>query len=262
MEKKNLGEQAKRPIDKTINLRVWRQPRGSEEGRFVDYEVSYIDDMSFLETLDVLNEELVAKGEDPIAFDYDCREGICGSCGMVVDGVPHGPHPNMTICQVHMRHLQGMQSVAIEPWRVGAFPHVKDLVVDRSAYDKLIVEGGYTSFNVGGAPDANALPISKAVADEAFDYAACVGCGACAAACKNAAAHLFVGAKVAQLALLPQGSPERKSRALAMVDKMDELGFGSCSNEGECEAVCPKGIKTKVIAVLNREYLRASLARL
>jgi len=247
---------------RTLKLRVWRQQRGHKEGKWGEYQVEVHDDMSFLEALDILNEALVARNEDPIAFDYDCREGICGSCGLMVEGVPHGPEPGMTICQVHMRHLAGRSILTVEPWRLGAFPIIKDLVVDRSAFDQIMAAGGYVSTNVGAAPEANATPIPHDDAELAFDYAACIGCGACAAACRNAAPHLFVGAKVAQLALMPQGHPERTTRVKRMVETMQRLGFGTCSNDGECEAVCPKAIKTAAIGTLNREYLRATLKSL
>ena len=243
--------------EKKLHLRIWRQKQGESQGKFEEHDVTYVDEMSFLEVLDVLNESIVKEGKDPIAFDYDCREGICGSCGVVVDGIAHGPKPGMTICQHHMRHFDGKKELTVEPWRVGAFPIVKDLVVDREAYDKLIQAGGYVSVDTGGTPDANAIPIAKEVADLAMDYAACIGCGACAAACKNAAPHLFLSAKIAQLAALPQGKVERKDRVLNMVEEMERLGFGMCSNEGECEAVCPKEIKTTAIATMRREFISA-----
>jgi len=252
-----------------VTLRVWRQKNRTEAGRFVDYpDVEFIEDMSFLELLDVLNEKLVLDPDDePIAFDYDCREGICGSCGVLIQGVPHGPLPGITACQLHMRHLKDERGhfparITVEPWRARPFPVIKDLVVDRSAFDEIIEAGGYVSVDTGGAPDANEIPIPKVVADEAFDYATCIGCGACVAVCKNAAAHLFTGAKVAHLGMLPQGRVERDERALNMVDKMEELGFGACSNEAECEAVCPKNISVDVIAILNRDYTKASLKKM
>jgi succinate dehydrogenase / fumarate reductase iron-sulfur subunit len=219
-------------------------------------------DMSFLEMLDVLNEKLILQGDLPIAFDYDCREGICGSCGMVIDGVPHGPLPGVATCQLYMRNFRDGATIIVEPWRAKAFPIVKDLVVDRGAFDRIMAAGGYISVDAGSAPEANEIPVGKDLADAAMDAAACIGCGACVAACKNASAVLFVGAKVAHLALLPQGHPERERRALRMVEQMEKEGFGACSNEGECEAVCPKKISLSNIARLNREYLRASLKRL
>ncbi len=217
--------------------------------------------MSFLEMLDVVNEGLVRKGEDAIAFDSDCREGICGMCSLVVNGVPHGPDRGTTVCQLHMRRYKDGDTITIEPWRARAFPVVKDLIVDRGAFDRIISAGGYISANCGGAPDANAIPISKDVADAAMDSAACIGCGACVAACKNASAHLFVSAKISHLATLPQGEVERGRRVVAMLHRADAEGFGSCSNEGECEAVCPKEIPISNIARMTREYVRAMLAR-
>jgi succinate dehydrogenase / fumarate reductase iron-sulfur subunit len=214
--------------------------------------------MSFLEMLDVVNDRLALKGEEPIAFDHDCREGICGMCGAVVNGIAHGPLRGTTLCQLHLRHFNDNDTLVIEPFRAAAFPVIKDLVIDRSAFDTIIQEGGYVSVNTGGAPEANAIPVPQPIAEKALDAAECIGCGACVAACPNAAAMLFVGAKVSHLALLPQGAPERAARALAMVRKMDELGFGNCSNERECEAVCPKSISITNIARLNREFLKAS----
>ncbi len=241
-------------------LKVWRQAGPDSPGRLVDYDARNIHtDMSFLEMLDVVNEDLIKKGEDPIAFDSDCREGICGTCGCVVNGIPHGPDRGTTVCQLHMRRFKDGDTIVIEPWRARAFPLVKDLVVDRAALDKIIGAGGYTSINVGAAPDANAIPVPKDDAEEAMNFAACIGCGACVAACKNASAALFTSAKVSHLALLPQGKVERDQRVVAMVETMDAAGFGACSNEGECEAVCPKGIKIEGIARMNREYLRATL---
>jgi succinate dehydrogenase / fumarate reductase iron-sulfur subunit len=216
-------------------------------------------DMSFLEMLDVVNRGLIIKGEEPIAFDHDCREGICGMCSLVINGQPHGPEKATTTCQLHMRKFNDGDTIYIEPFRAKAFPVVKDLVVDRSAFDRVIQQGGYVSVNTGGAPDANANPIGKTIADDAFDAAACIGCGACVATCKNASAMLFVSAKVGQLARLPQGQAERDSRAKQMVDQMDEEGFGNCTNHGECEAVCPKDIKIKYISELNLEYTRSVL---
>jgi succinate dehydrogenase / fumarate reductase iron-sulfur subunit len=243
-----------------LNLKVWRQKDAQTPGAMVDYEANDVSpDMSFLEMLDVVNEELLHKGESPIAFDHDCREGICGSCAMNVNGVPHGPQNGTTTCQLHMRHFKDGDSVTVEPWRSSAFPVVQDLVTDRSAFDRIAQAGGYVSVNTGGAPDANALPISKKDSDQAFDAAACIGCGACVAGCKNGSAMLYTAAKVAHLALLPQGDPERRTRVLKMVNAMDAEGFGNCSNQYECEAVCPKNISVRHIARLNREYLRASL---
>ncbi len=215
--------------------------------------------MSFLEMIDVLNEQLTLEGREPVAFDHDCREGICGMCGVVVDGIAHGPEKETTLCQLHMRHFQDGQTITIEPFRAKAFPIIKDLVVDRSAFDNIIQAGGFISVNTGSAPDANALLVPQQKAEQAMDAAACIGCGACVAACPNAAAMLFVSAKISQLALLPQGQPEREKRALSMVREMDKEGFGTCTNERECEAVCPKGISIRNIARLNREFLRASL---
>ena len=243
-----------------LTLKIWRQKGPDAEGKLETYESGPIStDMSFLEMLDVLNEQLTLKGEEPVAFDHDCREGICGMCGAVVSGHAHGPEKETTLCQLHMRHFKDGDTLVIEPFRAKAFKLEKDLVVDRSGLDKIIAEGGYVSVNTGGAPDANGIPISQKNAEEAMDAAACVGCGACVAACPNASAMLFVSAKVSQLALLPQGHPERAKRALEMVHKMDELGFGNCSNERECEAVCPKGISIRNIARLNREFLKAAI---
>jgi succinate dehydrogenase iron-sulfur subunit len=243
-----------------IFLKVWRQAGPDAPGGLADYTAEQVSpDMSFLEMLDVVNEGLIAKGKDPIAFDSDCREGICGACGFLVNGIPHGPDPGTTVCQLHMRRFKDNDRLILEPWRARAFPIVKDLVVDRSAFDRIIQAGGYTSVNVGGAPDGNAILIPKPVVDQAMDAAACIGCGACVAACKNASAALFTSAKVSHLAQLPQGQVERKRRAIAMVERHDAEGFGSCSNEGECEAVCPKEISITNIARMNREYLRAVL---
>ena len=243
-----------------LNLRIWRQAGPLAAGRLVEYTADHVSpDMSFLEMLDVINEGLTKKGEDAIAFDSDCREGICGMCSLVVNGVPHGPDRGTTVCQLHMRRFKDGDTITIEPWRAAAFPVVKDLVVDRSALDRIIAAGGYVSINCGGAPDGNAIPIPKAVADVAMDSAACIGCGACVAACKNASAHLFMSAKISQLALLPQGQPERYRRVTAMVAQADADGFGSCSNEGECEAVCPKEIPISNIARMTREYVKAAL---
>ena len=244
-----------------LNLRIWRQAGPGASGKLVDYAADHVSpDMSFLEMLDVVNEGLIKKGEDAIAFDSDCREGICGMCSLVVNGIAHGPDRGTTVCQLHMRRFKDGDTVTIEPWRAKAFPVVKDLVVDRSAFDRIIAAGGYVSANVGGAPDGNAIPIPKETAEASMDAAACIGCGACVAACKNASAHLFVGAKISHLGLLPQGQVERHHRVLAMIDQADEEGFGSCSNEAECEAVCPKEISIANIARMTREYVAAVLA--
>jgi succinate dehydrogenase / fumarate reductase iron-sulfur subunit len=241
-----------------INLRVWRQTGPAAPGRLVDYVAEgVLPDMSFLEMLDVVNEGLIAKGDDPIAFDSDCREGICGTCGFLINGLPHGPMRATTVCQLHMRSFRDGDTLLLEPWRAAAFPIIKDLVVDRSAFDRIIQSGGYTSVNVGGAQDANAILVAKMTSDNAMDAAQCIGCGACVAACKNASAALFTSAKISHLALLPQGQVERHSRVLKMVDRHDAEGFGSCSNEGECEAVCPKEISITNIARMNRDYLRS-----
>jgi succinate dehydrogenase / fumarate reductase iron-sulfur subunit len=243
-----------------ILLKIWRQADSRAPGQFVDYAVDDVSgDMSFLETLDVLNETLIASGQDPVAFDSDCREGICGACGFLINGIAHGPDPGTTVCQLHMRRFSEGDRVILEPWRAKAFPVIKDLVVDRSAFDRIIQAGGYTSINVGGAQDANAILIPKATVEKAMDSAACIACGACVAACKNASAALFTSAKISHLALLPQGQPERRARVVAMLEQHDAEGFGSCSNEGECEAVCPKEIPITNIARMNREYLRAML---
>ncbi len=245
-----------------LHLKVWRQAGPTAPGQLLDYPIDGISpDMSFLEMLDVVNEGLARSGQDVVAFDSDCREGICGMCSLVVNGVPHGPDRGTTVCQLHMRRFRDGDTITIEPWRAKAFPVVKDLIVDRSAFDRIIAAGGYVSINCGGAPDGNAMPIPKPVADAAMDAAACIGCGACVAACKNASAHLFVGAKVSHLALLPQGGAERQRRVVAMVAQADAEGFGSCSNEGECEAVCPKEIPIANIARMTREYLRAAFTR-
>ncbi len=240
-----------------ITLKVWRQKSKDTKGAFKTYQHDHVSaDMSFLEMLDVLNESLVKKGEEPIAFDHDCREGICGMCSLYINGHPHGPLQTTT-CQLHMRTFKDGETITIEPWRAKAFPVVKDLVVDRSAFERIQQAGGYVSVNTGGVPDANAILISKKIADEAMDAAACIGCGACVAACKNASAMLFVGAKVSQFALLPQGKPERKERVEKMVAQMDAEGFGACTNTGACEAECPKGISLTNIARMNREYFGA-----
>ena len=243
-----------------ILLKIWRQPDSRAPGHFVDYAVdNVLPDMSFLEMLDLLNERLIADAEDPVAFDSDCREGICGACGFLVNGIAHGPDPGTTVCQLHMRRFSEGDRIVLEPWRARAFPVLKDLVVDRSAFDRIIQAGGYTSVNVGAAQDGNAILIPKATVEKAMDSAACIACGACVAACKNASAALFTAAKVSHLALLPQGQIERRARVVAMVERHDAEGFGSCSNEGECEAVCPKEIPITNIARMNREYLRAML---
>lgn len=244
----------------TITVKIWRQAGKIASGGFEERILENINtDMSFLEMLDVLNEQLTLTGSEPVAFDHDCREGICGMCGTVVNGIAHGPERETTLCQLHMRHFDDGQTIIIEPFRAKGFPLIRDLVVDRSALDRIIAAGGYISVNTGSAPDANAIPVAQHLAEQAMDAAACIGCGACVAACPNAAAMLFVSAKVSQLALLPQGRPERTQRALSMVRAMDKEGFGNCGNERECEKVCPKGISIRNIARLNREYLRAIL---
>lgn len=243
-----------------FTLKVWRQNGPGDEGRFATYKATNISpDASFLEMLDVVNDGLEAKGEEPIAFEHDCREGICGSCGMMINGRAHGPGRGITTCQLYMRAFQNGQTIILEPWRAQAFPLIKDLVVDRSAFDRVIMVGGFISIDTGSAPEANATLVPKDAAELAMDAAACIGCGACVATCKNASAMLFVSAKVAHLALLPQGQPERQSRVLAMVDAMDAAGFGNCTNEFECEAECPKQISVSNIARMNRDYLRAKL---
>ena len=243
-----------------LTLKVWRQKNSNAKGELVDFKVNDISpDMSFLEMFDVLNERLVSENTDPIAFDHDCREGICGMCSMFIDGRPHGPKQGITTCQLHMRSFKDGDTITVEPWRAHAFPVLKDLVVDRNAFDRIIAAGGYISVNTGNAQDANCLPIPKDDADESFAAAACIGCGACVATCKNASAMLFVSAKVSQLALLPQGKPEKQTRVMNMIAQMDAEGFGSCTNTGACEAECPKGISLKNIARMNREYLGAQL---
>lgn len=245
-----------------LKLNVWRQRNGASSGQFVSYDAKEVSkDMSFLEMLDVLNEELMGKGQDPIAFDHDCREGICGSCSMVINGRPHGPQKNTTACQLHMRQFKDGDEITIEPWRAKAFPVIKDLAVDRSAFDRIIQAGGFVSVATGNAPDGNAIPVPKQDADRAFDAAACIGCGACVAACPNASAMLFTSAKIAHLALLPQGQPERMERVRKMVATMDSLDFGSCTNHGECEAACPKGISLENIALMNRDFVKATLGK-
>ncbi len=245
-----------------LNLKIWRQKNSQSKGKMVPYAIEGVSHhMSFLEMLDVLNEDLIKKGDDPVEFDNDCREGICGMCSLVINGVAHGPQRATAVCQLHMRHFKDGQTVTIEPWRAKAFPVIKDLVVDRSSFDRIIAAGGYVSMNVGGAPDGNAIPISKEIADEAMDAASCIGCGACVAACPNASASLFTAAKISQLSLLPQGQPEQKRRVIRMVEQMDEEGFGDCSNHAECEAVCPKEISISHIARMKREYFKAMFTK-
>ena len=244
-----------------FNLVIWRQTRENAAGDMVHYEVDDISpDMSFLEMLDVLNEDLVTHGGEPVAFDHDCREGICGMCSLVINGIPHGPERATTACQLHMRHFKDGETITIEPWRARAFPIIRDLVVDRRAFDRIIQAGGYISVNTGSAPDANSIPIAKDDADTAFQGAECIGCGACVAACPNASAMLFSSAKVAHLALLPQGRVERTTRVTRMVQAMEHEGFGGCTNHGECEASCPKEISVDAIAMLNREVMAANLS--
>jgi succinate dehydrogenase / fumarate reductase iron-sulfur subunit len=243
-----------------VTLKVWRQKNTNDKGEFRTYEVPDIsEDMSFLEVFDVLNDRLIMKGEDPIAFDHDCREGICGMCSMFINGRAHGPQELATTCQLHMRSFKDGDTITVEPWRAKAFPILKDLMVDRSAFDRIIQKGGFISVNTGNAVDANSIPIPKIDADKAFDAAACIGCGACVATCKNSSAMLFVSAKVSQLALLPQGQPERYKRVVEMVKQMDEEGFGNCTNTGACEVECPKGISLENIARMNRDYLVANI---
>jgi len=247
-----------------VTLNIWRQSKQStkqdfkQDGKMVRYELDDVSsDMSFLEMLDVLNEGLIKKGEEPVAFDHDCREGICGSCGVMIDGVAHGPEKGTTTCQLHMRSFQDGAEIYVEPWRAAAFPVVRDLVVNRSAFDRVVQAGAYISVNTGAPKDANAVPVPKADADKAFDAATCIGCGACVASCKNASAMLFVGAKVSHFVHLPQGQVERETRARNLVEQMDAEGFGNCTNQYECEAVCPKEIPVRVIADMNREFVRA-----
>ena len=245
-----------------LKLVVWRQASSDVSGKFEQYDLSNIDgDMSFLEMIDILNEQLILQEIDPVTFDHDCREGICGSCSMYINGKPHGPQKGTTTCQLHMRHFNDGDTIIIEPWRAKGFPVIKDLMVDRSSFDRIIQSGGYISVNTGNAPDGNSIPINKQDADEAFGSAACIGCGACVAACKNASAMLFVGAKVNQLSLLPQGIPERSSRVKNIINTMEEEGFGHCTNTGACEAECPKEISIDNIAKLNREYIRALIKK-
>ena len=244
----------------SFKLKIWRQAGPKVKGNFVIYDMKNIPtDTSFLEMLDMLNEQLIEKGEEPVVFDHDCREGICGMCSLYVNGHPHGQVTGATTCQLYMRRFHDGETITVEPWRSHAFPVIKDLMVDRTAYDKIMQAGGYVSVNTGGVPDANAIPIAKDKADEAMDAASCIGCGACAAACKNGSAMLFVAAKVSQLALLPQGQVERKRRVKAMLAKMDELGFGNCTNTGACAAECPKNVSLSNIARLNREFIKAKL---
>jgi succinate dehydrogenase / fumarate reductase iron-sulfur subunit len=241
-----------------LHLKIWRQASPTAPGQLHTYTVANAHpDMSFLELLDVLNEQLIHAGADPVEFDHDCREGICGSCGVMINGKAHGGLPQTATCQLYLRHFNDSDEITVEPWRARAFPVIKDLVVDRAALDRIVMAGGYISVKTGSAPEANALPIAKAKADAAFSYAACIGCGACIAACPNASASLFTAAKVAHLALLPQGHPERQQRVLAMADQMTTEGFGDCSNHGECQAVCPKDISIDAIASMRREYVRA-----
>ncbi|HUQ70701.1 MAG TPA: succinate dehydrogenase/fumarate reductase iron-sulfur subunit [Planctomycetaceae bacterium] len=243
-----------------LTLKIWRQAGPNAAGRFQSYELNDISpDVSFLEMLDLLNEQLISRGEEPVAFDHDCREGICGTCGVMINGQPHGPQNLTTTCQLHMRQFRDGDLIVVEPWRATAFPVIRDLVVDRSAFDRIIQAGGYVSVNAGSAPEGNAIPVPRHMQEPAMDAAACIGCGACVASCKNASAMLFVSAKVSHMAHLPQGQAERSQRVLDMVAKMDEEKFGGCTNTGECEAACPAGIKLTNIAVLNREYLRALL---
>lgn len=242
----------------SFTLKIWRQPGPDKQGKMVDYHIDGIEgDMSFLEMLDVLNEKLIAQGQEPIEFDYDCREGICGACGLVINGLPHGPQRGATTCELYMRKFKDGETITIEPWRARAFPVIRDLIVDRSAFDRIMSTGGYVSVNTGPHPDANSHLIPKDNAETAMDMAACIGCGACVAACPNASASLFTGAKITQFALLPQGQPEREQRVLQMVEQMDDEKFGSCSNIGECSAACPKSIQLTAIARMKSEYLRA-----
>jgi len=245
-----------------LTLRIWRQKFTNAPGQFVTYEIKDVTaDMSFLEVLDILNEQLIGRGEEPVAFDYDCREGICGSCGFLINGVAHGGHRGTTVCQLYMRLFKDGDSLTLEPWRAKAFPVLRDLSVDRSAFDRIIAAGGYITIPPGSAPDGNVMPIPKDLADRAMDAAACIGCGACVAACPNASASLFTGAKIAHLGLMPQGQPERHHRALAMVRQFNAESFGTCTNIGECEAVCPKEINLEVIARMHRDYLAGSWSR-
>ncbi|MDR2910198.1 MAG: succinate dehydrogenase/fumarate reductase iron-sulfur subunit [Bacteroidales bacterium] len=249
-------------ILKKLNIKVWRQKNAAGKGRFETYTIENISTgTSFLEMMDILNNKLIEKGIDPIAFDHDCREGICGTCSLYINGHPHGPDTEVTTCQLHMRKFKEGETITVEPWRAAAFPVIKDLIVDRSAFDKILQAGGFISVNTGGVPDANVIPVAYEDAEEAMDAAACIGCGACVAACKNSSAMLFVSAKVSHLAKLPQGKVEAKKRANNMVAKMDELGFGGCTNTGDCEAECPKSISITNIARLNREYIVSCLSK-
>ena len=242
----------------TINLKIWRQKNAEDPGRFEDYTLPGVNEhMSFLEMLDVLNEKLIKEDVDPVEFDYDCREGICGSCNLVINGRAHGPKAKTAVCQLHMRNYSDGDTIVIEPPRAAAFPIIKDLVVDRSAFDRIIEAGGYVSVGTGAAPEANLIPVPHEIAEEAFDYATCIGCGACVAACPNSSASLFTAAKIAHLNLLPQGAPERYKRTVAMVDQMEKEGFGDCSNYAECEAVCPFGISIASIALMRKDYMKA-----
>jgi len=242
-----------------VRLKIWRQNGAASKGKFVNYSVDQVNpDMSMLECLDVLNEQLSERGEEPVAFEHDCREGICGSCGFMINGVAHGPLPATTVCQLTMRHFKDGQELVLEPWRARAFPLIKDLVVDRRSFDRIIAAGGYISVSTGSAPDGNAILVPKEAADRAMDAAACIGCGACVAACPNASGALFTGAKIAHLGILPQGRPERDRRAINMVAQMNAEGFGGCTNIGECTGVCPKQIPLEVIAAMNRDYIRGS----
>lgn len=255
-----MGGSSQRTIN--LKLKVWRQRGATGQGGFEEYEAKGIStDASFLEMLDVVNQQLIKAGKDPIAFDHDCREGICGSCSMVINGNPHGPERSTATCQLHMRKFQDGETIVVEPFRAKAFPVIKDLSVDRSALDQIIASGGYVSVNTGNAPDANCLPVPKVDSDQAFNAAACIGCGACVAACVNGSAMLFVGAKVVHLGLLPQGEPERNERVLAMVDKMQELGFGNCSNTGACAVSCPKDISFEHIVRMTKDYAKASIKK-
>lgn len=245
-----------------LTLNIWRQKDKNSKGQFENYKLNEVSpDMSFLEMLDVLNEDLLHQGQEPVAFDHDCREGICGACSMTINGRPHGPEKQTTTCQLHMRKFNDGETITIEPFRAKPFPVIRDLVVDRTAFDRIQQAGGFVSVNTGSSPDANAVPIAKVKADKAFDAAACIGCGACVAACPNGAAMLFTSAKVGQFALLPQGQPERKERVIAMVKQMDAEGFGACTNHYECEAACPKGISVEFIAMMNRDFMIASLTK-